>query len=169
MISTFTPKLPDKSYSKPILISGIESLQFSIEEFLLVQQNGDETIFEIRYDCHCSPFKEAILLNKLLIVGHEEYFYMFDMSRNLNILRLKTPGYFGHIYFDTEHFYVAGSSSLYCVNQNGEVVWQNLNLAIDGVIINDFTDNKIFGSGEWDPPGGWRDFVLEKRSGLRIQ
>jgi hypothetical protein len=102
-----------------------------------------------------------MLIDKLLAVGHEGHFYLFDLSKNLSVLRLKMNGYFGHIHFDNEHFFVAGANGLYCISQNCEIAWQNLNLAIDDVIITDFTDKKIIGSGEWDPPVGWRDFLLE--------
>ena len=40
---------------------------------------------------------------------------------------------------------------------------------MDGVIIHDFYENKILGSGEWDPPGGWRDFTLDKQTGTLIE
>jgi len=46
--------------------------------------------------------------------------------------------------------------------------WHNDQLGIDGVIIDRFGDATLFGQGEWDPPGGWRDFVLDKQTGKQI-
>jgi len=47
----------------------------------------------------------------------------------------------------------------------GEIIWVNNSLGIDGVIIEKFDTDKIYGSGEWNPPGGWRDFVLDINTG----
>ena len=127
------------------------------------------SVFEIRYEYHCSSFKEALIVDTILAVGHEEHFYLFDLTTNTNILRLKMNGYFGHLYLNDNYFYVADAGGLYCIDKFGKTRWENSNLAIDGVIVNNITDNKIFGSGEWDPPGGWRDFTLDKHSGVSVQ
>ena len=82
------------------------------------------------------------------------------------MLKLKMEGYFGHLYFNEDLFYIADSAGIFCINKNTSIIWQNKNLGIDGVIINDFTNSKIFGSGEWDPPGGWRDFILDQQMGI---
>ena len=170
MTFVFTNILPDSINLQPILISGFESIHFRGKEYLIVNQNGDaKNLFEIKYDCHCSPFKQAMIIDKILAVGFEEYFYMFDMSSKSNILNLKMEGYFGHLYFNEDLFYVADSAGIYCINKNTSIIWQNKNLAIDGVIINDFISNKILGSGQWDPPGGWRNFILDKQTGLAIK
>jgi hypothetical protein len=63
---------------------------------------------------------------------------------------------------------VTDAGGLYCINKSGGITWKNANLGIDGVIINDIMDGKIHGSGEWDPPGGWRDFILEEDTGRII-
>jgi hypothetical protein len=136
-------------------------------EFLILEQHGQaEGLFEIRYEYHCSPFKEAIIIADVLAVGFEEHFYMFDMKKKSTILKLKVSGYFGHLYYNREFFYITDSGGVFCIDKAGSLIWQNNNLGIDGVIINEFTDGKILGSGEWDPPGGWRDFILDNKPGL---
>jgi hypothetical protein len=74
-------------------------------------------------------------------------------------------GYYGHLYVDDEYFYVADAESLFCIDKAGSVIWHSKNLGIDGVIVEKFTASQIYGSGEWDPPGGWKDFVLDKKTG----
>lgn len=170
MTFVFTNILPDSINLQPILISGPDSIHFRRKEYLIVNQNDDaRNLFEIKYDCHCSPFKQTMIIDKILAVGFEEYFYLFDTAIQSNILKLKMEGYFGHLYFNEDLFYVADSAGIYCINKNASIIWQNNNLGIDGVIINEFTDNNIFGSGEWDPPGGWRDFILDKQTGFIIK
>ena len=90
------------------------------------------------------------------------------MTQKSNLLRLEMSGYFGHLYFDNNQFLVACACGLYSINKLGKINWQNLSLGIDGFIVTDFTDNKIYGSGDWDPPGGWKDFILDNRTGVVI-
>jgi len=168
MTVEFIDDIPDDTNLKPVLISGSISADYSNQKYLKLSE--DDTVsglYEIKYQGHCSPFKEALLVDNLLAVGHEEHFYLFDRETNENVLRLEMNGYFGHLYFDTGLFYVADASGLHCIDKTGSIRWSNLGLAIDGVIVNEFTNNKIVGSGELDPPGGWEDFSLDKTTGIK--
>ena len=163
----FSNDIPSSVHLKPILISGTDSIQFVGRKFLILDQDGEtKSLFEIRYESHCSPFKQAMIIDNILAVGFEEYFYLFDTTIQLNILKLKMNGYFGHLYYNNELLYITDSGGVFCIGKAGSLIWHNNNLGIDGVIINEFTNDKIFGSGEWDPPGGWRDFTLDKQTGL---
>jgi hypothetical protein len=166
----FADKLPASLNSEPILISGPDSFHLNRREYLIiVQDESVKKLYEIRYEYHCSPFKQAIIVDNILAVGHEEHFYLFNLMTSTNMLRLKMEGYFGHIYYDKNRFYIADAGGLYCIDKNASINWQNNNLAIDGVVINEFHENKILGSGEWDPPGGWRDFILNKQTGIATE
>ena len=74
-------------------------------------------------------------------------------------------GYFCHLYYDKEAFYITDAYGLYCINKFGEILWSNTTLGIDGVIVMNITDNEIFGSGQCDPPDGWIDFLLDRATG----
>ena len=170
MTFVFTSILPDSVDLQPTLISGSDSIHFSGKEYLIVNQNDDtKYLFEIRYEYHCGPFKQAMIVSNILAIGFEQYLYLFDLVTKTNILKLKMEGYFGHLYFNEDLFYVADSAGINCISKNASIRWQNKNLGIDGVIINDFTNDKIAGSGEWDPPGGWRTFILDNRTGSLIE
>ena len=169
MTFKFSPQPPRDFSGQPVLISGQDSTDFKRQEFLTIENKGQENVFEIRYEVHCSPFKEASLLDNILGVGHEEHFYLFDLKTNSNLITLKLEGYFGHMYVDNELFYVAGASGLYCMDKNGRILWKNINLGVDGVIVETFGDEVILGTGEWDPPNGWRDFKLKKSTGELIK
>jgi hypothetical protein len=166
----FAPDVPEDFIQEPILISGIKSKDFDGLEYLLVQEgNITRNVFEIRYEHHCSPFKQGMIRGRQVAVGHKGFFYLFDLSLKKNLLILEMQGYFGHMYLNDEHFYISDSASIHCVNHEGKVVWQNTNLGIDGVIVEKFQGGKIYGSGEWDPPGGWIDFILEEKTGIKLK
>lgn len=133
------------------------------------EDDNVQRAFEIRFEFRCSPFKEALIVGNLLAVGHEGFFYLFNLLSNENVQTLGMDGYFSHLYSYDGNFYVTSAGSIYCLDQNGKLIWKNSSLGIDGVFIEKFTDDNIYGSGEWDPPGGWRDFILERRSGRYIK
>jgi hypothetical protein len=164
----FVEKFPEEIYRNPVLISGKKSEMLPGIQYLLIEKDGLIIPYEIRYEYHCSPFQEVIIENDILAVGFEEYFYLFDVTKNENMLSLKMDGYFGHIYFDNNLFYVADARGLHCINETGQILWQNTNIAIDGVIIEMFEADKIYGKGELDPPGGWQNFVLDFSTGKEI-
>ncbi|HWK03758.1 MAG TPA: hypothetical protein VNS58_09005 [Puia sp.] len=170
MTLTFAPNLPADYRKGPIVISGEASLPYPAQEYILGWE-GEEcvAIYEIRYNAHTDPFKEAGFLGSLLGAGHEEYFYLFDTKAWENRLTLPMEGYFGHLYVADDRFYVADAYGLYCIDKTGTVCWHNDKLGIDGVCVNRFDGPHLFGEGEWDPPGGWRDFVLDKQTGELVQ
>src|SRR5688572_7607171 len=133
MTFKFLPQLPSDFSGQSVLISGQESANLRGQEFLIVDDNGHEFGLEIRYDVHCSPFKEVRLLDEILAVGHEEHIYLFDLKTNANLVSIKLEGYFGHVYLDRQLFYVTGASGLYCIDKSGRIIWKNENLGIDGV------------------------------------
>lgn len=151
-----------------ILISGTNSVNYSGSQILCANINNEIRFYEIRYEYHCSPYKSADLIDNILIVGFEEFFYVFDTITNNNILSLKLSGYFDHYYQNNNLIYVADASGIYCLDINGVIYWHNNALGIDGVMINEFDDKYLYGCGEWDPPSGWVDFILDKQTGVKI-
>src|SRR6266536_2496966 len=99
----FTAIFPDDLNLQPILISAHDSFDLSGRDYLIsIQLDGAKSLYEIRYEHHCSPFKQAIIAGNTLAVGHEDYFYLFNLLTRTNILRLKMEGYFGHLYFEND-------------------------------------------------------------------
>jgi hypothetical protein len=166
---TFSPHIPADYLGMPELISGQNPIVYNWDEYLLVEdKRKNVTIYRINYETHCGPFKQAAIDGNLLLVGHEEHFYLYDLVSKQNIVALSMSGYFSNFYIQNEYFYVSDAGSLFCLNKKGNVIWKNANLGIDGVIVEKFTEEEIHGSGEWDPPGGWVDFKLDLRTGKKI-
>ena len=161
----FTQVLPDEINKKPILISGPGSEKFQKSIYLIIEQNEALIPYEIRYEYTCSPFREVVINNHILSVGHEEYFYIFDTKNEINIISLKVQGYFGHLYSYNNLYYIADACGIICINKSGQVIWQNHDIAIDGVIINKFDSGKIYGQSEQDPPDHWVHFTLSLDTG----
>lgn len=171
----FIKEIPFRYTKEVPLISGTGSSVFGGQEFLIIgdkenwyDDTKDILAFEIRYEYSCSPFREVMVVNNILAVGHEEYFYLYDLNTKNSIVIFKVDGYFSHLYLHENIFYIADASGIMAINKAGDILWENHSLAIDGVIINDFDEGKIYGSGEYDPPGGWRDFIIDLATGETI-
>jgi len=165
----FTTDIP-AGYTKMIpVISGADSILFNGYEYVVLQSDTDTiTVFEIRYEYHCSSFKQIEMLDNMLAVGHEEHFYLYNLNSNQLTFKYKASGYFGHLYVNDHIFYVADASGIVAIDKEGNIVWANDDLAMDGVIVSEFDDDKIYGSAELDPPGGWEDFKLDLHTGKKI-
>ena len=165
MTFIFQPQIPPNFKGEPVLISGNNSLASINIEYLVL---NEETAFEIRYEYKTSCFNDIKIFDNKLAVGHHEYFYLFDTNENALLLKLKMVFYFGHIYFNANYIYVSDASRIYCISQEGVVLWQTDDLGIDGVVINDFKDDTIFGEGEYDPPNGLEPFILDIKTGFKL-
>ncbi len=162
----FIHNIPKNYPKSSILISGQSSRNLKREQLLSVSNESEIIgVYEIRYEYHCSPFKQADILDDVIAVGFEEHFYLFDFVKEVKLLVLKLSGYFGYTHYNNDLIYVADASGLYCIEKRGNIIWSNDGLGIDGVTIDKFNESEIHGSGEWDPPNGWRDFVLDKQTG----
>ncbi|WP_417351642.1 hypothetical protein [Flavobacterium alkalisoli] len=157
----FQPSVPRDFNKQPALISGEESLQFSNYEYLVIK----DEVFEIRFRYLGGPFKEVIVTENLLAVGYQDNFYLYDRIDENALLVLPLKGYFGSLHFHEERFYVCDMESLYCIEKSGKVLWQSNSFTVDGVIIESFTPERIMVQAELDPPGGWKDFILNKKTG----
>ena len=169
MAFLFTGKREENREANCPVISGPKSLELSGVEYLVVtEQEGPAQTFEIRFDCHFSPFKQALLVGGVLAVGHEEHFYLYSLPEKRNILVLKMDGYFGSFVHHEGCFYVADAVGIHCLAADGALRWLSPPLGVDGVIMHDITDQHIRGSGEWDPPGGWEDFLVDRHTGALL-
>ena len=74
--------------------------------------------------------------------------------------------YFGHLCPHHDVLLVASGTRLFCLDTSGRLLWTSDDLGIDGVVVTRVDGDTIHGQGEWDPPGGWRPFALDLRTGL---
>ena len=166
MSFTFALDPPSASHKDPVLISGDESRLHTSKVYVLHWEQDELTaVFEIRYDYHVVSFKQAELIDQMLVVGHESHLYVFDIQRLKSLLVLKMEGYFCNLYTSEKVFYATDAQGVYAIDKTGKILWTSPTLGIDGVIIEELTSTQIVGSGEYDPPGGWINFVIDKRTG----
>jgi hypothetical protein len=165
----FINDIPEEFRDQALLISGKDSLKWdNVEHLVLKDCDKINKVLQIRFEAFCSPFKDVIIRNSLLAIGHQDHFYIYDLLENTSLLVLQMDGYFGHLYVNINLFFVTSAGSIYCIDEKGNLIWQNPNLATDSILIERFGKNIIYGRSECDPPGGWQDFVLDMTTGKLI-
>lgn len=119
-----------------------------------------------------SCFQGLCAKNGLVYIGFGQYVFVVDVKLN-RIWRYLLHGYFGHLY-DSSDFenldgrfsvFATSASEVLAFSRTGDLLWKQSPLGIDGVIIQSVSAGRLDGEGEWDPPGGWRPFSLNKESG----
>jgi hypothetical protein len=109
-------------------------------------------------------FEEAIAWGEWLVIGFGERVFLVRFpDRRTSTLELGS--YFGRFYPFESCLLVASGERLFKLQTDGELAWSTGILGLDGVRLGQVIGNMIEGEGEWDPPGGWRPFRVDLRSG----
>jgi len=136
------------------------------KEYLMV--NTDSPMYyEIRGE-YKGVFKQAELVGNTLVIGIFDKLYLYNISTSEIIYAYQCNWYFGSFERYLNHIYICDSQSIACIREDGELIWENKDLGIDGVIISSIDDEIIGGKGEWDPSGGWKDFKIRTQTGLKV-
>lgn len=127
------------------------------------------TKLDLRYYYSSSNKSEAIKFHRFVAVGLSGFFYLYDLSTETFILFIDFNGYFDEFKISEEHLFVAYNSGIYCLTKYGQIKWHNSNVGLDGIIINDIREGKVYCSEQIDPPDGWRKFILDFDTGNRTE
>jgi hypothetical protein len=63
--------------------------------------------------------------------------------------------------------FVASAEHVHRYDLPAGLRWRSPSVGVDGVVIDRVATGFIYGVGEYDPPGGWRPFVLDLESGQK--
>lgn len=123
-----------------------------------------------------SYFQEVGLTEGFVFIGFGEFVFVFALATK-SISAYELNGYFGHLYSAEElnassmdfAMLVCSASEVLSFSALGGLQWTARNLAVDGVLVESVKDGVIFGTAEWDPPGGWQSFALAIKTGELLQ
>jgi hypothetical protein len=141
------------------------------DRYCLILNNGDpyrRLDLYPRTDGDCHPFDEVLVWNDLIVIGFgSRVFFVNLKSRTVKTYEMET--YYCCVHPLPGNLLIASAEALRCMDSNGDLLWHNADLGIDGVTVNRVESGLIYGEGEWDPPGGWRPFVLDLRTGQPVK
>ena len=105
-------------------------------------------------------FEALLLWEGCLAIGFGEHAFVVDLDAR-RASGLPLGGYFCGFHLAGASALIASAEHVRRYDARVGLRWCSPPVAVDGVVIDAVVDNLVRGSGECDPPGGWRPFVLE--------
>jgi hypothetical protein len=121
----------------------------------------------LRVDLYGDTFAsmhDAIVWRENVFVGFGDAVYVIQIGRRSEVT-IGLQSYFLGFYPATDYLLIASGTQLVRLSSSGEVLWKSPDLALDGVVVRHVESGLISGEGEWDPPGGSRQFKLWLETG----
>lgn len=151
----------------PIRIGDVPTQLSTPDAYVTIAQNGTPrsriNVYRARAD-ELFAFSEARQWGSYVVIGFGHRAFIVE-PENGRTLTIQLGSYFGDFYPSESCLLIASAERLFCVDSDGSLKWESVELGIDGVVVEKVIDGVIDGQGEWDPPGGWRSFRIELASG----
>jgi hypothetical protein len=156
--------------AKRVPVGQFTKAQSTPELYVLIEKAG---VPYLRVDFYVGSeqlqcFQAAIIWSPWAVIGYGSSVHFISISDG-TVKTVELNDYFGHLYPYKDFLLVASGSGLIRFDKGARVVWRNNNLGIDGVLVQDTSDNIISGEGEWDPPSGWKPFRVSLETGEEIK
>lgn len=114
---------------------------------------------------HC--FQQAAIWHGFVVIGFAERLHLLEIQSRRH-LEFKLGSYFGSFWLEETFLLAASAEQVFCIGSDGALRWRSPQLGIDGVVMHEVINLVLHGSGEWDPPGGWREFCLSLADGTLL-
>lgn len=149
---------------QPIRVGRVPKGEGTPGIYVTVEQDGIPFARIDAWPISAGPFTQAETWKRFVVLGWNDHVHLID-PRTREVVSIECRIYLGHIYPVDDLLLIADASGLVCLNERGERLWENASLGIDGVVVDHVHNGIIIGQGEWDPPGGWKQFRLSLASG----
>lgn len=126
-----------------------------------------EPYLQVEVDSSMNPFDQALIYGKYLCLGVGERVYFLDLEK-AEYISIDVDCYFGYFYKHNQLLYITSASEVLVFDNDIHLLWKSEKLAIDGVVIKEFSEDCIYLSCEMDPPGGWIERKLDLRTGREV-
>ncbi len=110
-------------------------------------------------------FDDAVIYNNYLLIGTFDKVYFVNLA-DLKVTQIDVEMYFGYFVTTKDAVYVLDGTGIIAFDSNLKEIWRNHSLAEDGVTFQEIMDDEIMiVSCEMDPPGGWIDRKINRKTG----
>lgn len=154
----------------PIRLGDVPSGGGTPDRYLTVENEGTPAAridFYAGTHLEARSFESATIWREWLVFGFGERLFLLRLG-DTHTKTIDLGSYFGDLYPFESFVLIASCERLFRLHADGEVAWSTDVLGIDGVVVSRVDGNTIVGEGEWDPPGGWRPFRLDLRTGISL-
>lgn len=144
-----------------------QNTDFGYKEIRLLLYKHDEPILHISCFGNTDEYefkKQALIWHDWIVVGFGHRVYLYHPQKHLSKV-LDLGAYFCELYPSPHLLFAVSSQSIDALNPFAEMLWKAEGLGIDGIVIDKVEETILFGSGEFDPPGGWKAFKINAENG----
>jgi hypothetical protein len=137
--------------------------------FVLVSSAGAPVLRIDLYESgepECRAFEATELWAPWVVVGYGHWVHLISVESK-QVTSFDLGAYFGHLYFFEDSLFVASCDYVFRIARDAALLWRSEQVGLDGVLISEISTEQLEGSGEWDPPGGWRPFCISAKTGKR--
>lgn len=168
----FKDKAEEWPYDSIIIVGGDGSDAEVVASIAITEDEGWQTRVNVLSSAGSSCFQDLRYIEGIAYIGYGVYVFAVD-TKSKRVVYYLLDGYFSHMYDVDEiesrdarcSVFVTSASEVYALSRTGDLLWKQSHLGIDGVVLFGANSDKIKGAGDWDPPGGWRNFALLSDSG----
>lgn len=111
-----------------------------------------------------NPFNAECFFQHYFCIGNGDKAYFVDLYTK-EIKTFSCDMYFGYFYIYQNRMFAASNARLSCFGSNCELLWQTKEIALDGVIVNEFSEDTLSVSCEIDPPSHWVQYRISIQDG----
>jgi hypothetical protein len=151
------------------LVPAVALGEGGFHQYLLVERDGRPALrLELRGSHRAERWfrAEATSWNGHIAVGFAQRVYVVHPSGSAACC-VELDACFDAFRPEGDRLLVVSGQDITCLDERGAILWRSEPLGIDGVVIQSVDNGLISGDGEWDPPGGWRPFVISLADGAR--
>jgi len=143
----------------------IQTVSFGNGKAYFVEKNGIPYL-KAETDSVSEYFDKACIFGKYLCMG-VGCKVIFVNLETLGSLSREVSDYFGYFFIHDEKLYIASGRGITALDSSLHLLWCNENLAIDGVIIHEVTEDGKYlrVSCEMNPPGDWCEKLVSLANG----
>jgi hypothetical protein len=135
--------------------------------YVLVSSSGAPFLRVDLYESgepECRAFEATELWAPWVVVGYGHWVHLIS-TESKQVTSFDLGAYFGHLYFFADCLFVASCDYVFRIAKDATLQWRSEQVGLDGVLVSEISSEQIEGSGEWDPPGGWRPFCISAKTG----
>jgi len=151
---------------EPIRVGAIPGGEGTPDCYVTVETMGKK---RLRIDVYTGPdrgfvFEKPMIWGSFVVIGLGNYVYLVCL-KSLEVRTFDLGNYLSQLWPTEEYLLVASAERLFQIERSGSLKWSSERLGVDGVRIVRVHHDAIDGEGEWNPPGGWKPFRVNLKSG----
>jgi hypothetical protein len=154
---------------KPVRLGAVPSGLGTPDRYVLASDDeGPRLRLDIYLaDTESAAFEAVTTWHDWIVVGIGSRIYLVALG-DLTATVVDLEAGFCQLFPMADYLLATSAECIVRIERDGSIGWRSPRVGLDGVIVREVGSTVIQGEGDWDPPGGWKEFKLDVASGKRV-